>query len=148
MLNYIYGIILIIILSISGYCYKLYNDNKILKINQVHLTDAMIEQSSVLEQNKKDYETITKANKEISELLNTSNKRITDLNSVFTKEKNTIVFIDNKEYRVNIKRDIGKLAINKPVLVQSTINKGTIKAFECFNKITKQDFKGDINECK
>jgi hypothetical protein len=126
----------------------LYNDNQILKITQEHLLNAIIEQDSIMEQNKKDYKTISDTNIQINELLNLSNKRVKDLNSIFTKEKSTTVIIDNKEYKVNIKRDIGKLAIKKPILVQGVINKGTIKAFECFSIITTQDFKGDINDCK
>ena len=148
MLNYIYGIILIIILSVSGYCYKLYNDNQILKINRATLEKSIDEQYQVILKNKKDFQEKEAINKNLNLLVQTQEDRIGSLQTIFNKEKNSTVVIDNKEYKIQVKRDIGKIAIKKPQLVQDVINKGTINTFSCFEKITDQNFKGDINVCK
>ena len=148
MLNYIYGIILIIILSISGYCYKLYNDNQILKLNQAQLEKSIDEQYQVILKNKKDFQEKEAINKNLNLLAQTQEDRIGSLQTIFNKEKNSTVVIDNKEYKIRVKRDIGKIAMKKPQLVQDVINKGTINTFSCFEKITDQNFKGDINVCK
>lgn len=151
MMNYIYGIILFIILGVSGYCYKLYNDNIILKLNQETLEKSIDEQYQVILKNKKDFDTITEVNKNLISLTYSQEDRIGTLKSIFEKEKESVVIIDNKEYRINVKRDIGTIAVKKPVLVQNLINRGTINAFKCFEKITAQDFndyKGEIGVCK
>lgn len=148
MLNYIYGIILIIILSVSGYCYKLYNDNQILKINRATLEKSIDEQYQVILKNKKDYEEITEINEKFKLLNISQENRISSLTEIFEKEKTTTVVIDNKEYKIQVKRDIGKLAIKKPKLIQEAINTGTFNTFNCFEKITELNFKGDISVCK
>lgn len=147
-MNYIYGIILIIVLFISGYCYKLYNDNQILKLNQAQLEKSIDEQYQVILKNKKDFEEKETINKNLNLLVQTQEDRIGSLRTIFNKEKNSTVIIDNKEYKIQVKRDIGKIAIKKPQLVQNVINKGTIDTFSCFEKITDHNFKGDINVCK
>ena len=147
-MNYIYGIILIIVLFISGYCYKLYNDNQILKLNQAQLEKSIDEQYQVILKNKKDFEEKETINKNLNLLVQTQEDRIGSLQTIFNKEKNSTVVIDNKEYKIQVKRDIGKIAMKKPQLVQDVINKGTIDTFSCFEKITDQNFKGDINVCK
>ena len=148
MFNVIYGIILIIILSISGYCYKLYNDNQILKLNQAQLEKSIDEQYQVILKNKKDYAEITEVNDNLKLLTTSHENRISSLTSIFEKQKSSTVIIDNKEYKVQIKRDIGKIAIKKPRLVQNIINKGTMDMFSCFEKITDKNYKGDIGVCK
>lgn len=148
MMSYIYGIGLVILLSISGYCYKLYNDNLILKVNQENLEKSIDEQYAVIVKNKKDFENITAINKNLSALTDSQEGRIDSLKSIFNKEKESVFIIDNKEYKINVKRDIGKIAVKKPVLVQDIINKGTMNSFSCFEKITYKDFKGDISVCK
>ena len=147
-MNYIYGIILIIVLFISGYCYKLYNDNQILKLNQAELEKSIDDQYQVILKNKKDFEEKEAINKNLNLLVQTQEDRIGSLQTIFNKEKNSTVIIDNKEYKIQVKRDIGKIAIKKPQLVQNVINKGTIDTFSCFEKITDHNFKGDINVCK
>ena len=147
-MNYIYGIILIIVLFISGYCYKLYNDNQILKLNQAQLEKSIDEQYQVILKNKKDFEEKETINKNLNLFVQTQEDRIGSLRTIFNKEKNSTVIIDNKEYKIQVKRDIGKIAIKKPQLVQNVINKGTIDTFSCFEKITDHNFKGDINVCK
>ena len=147
-MNYIYGIILIIVLFISGYCYKLYNDNQILKLNQAQLEKSIDEQYQVILKNKKDFQEKEAINKNLNLLVQTQEDRIGSLQTIFNKEKNSTVIIDNKEYKIQVKRDIGKIAMKKPQLVQDVINKGTIDTFSCFEKITDHNFKGDINVCK
>lgn len=148
MMNYIYGIVFLIILSICGYSYKLYSDNKILKANQAALEKSIDEQYQVILKNKKDFENITEINNSLKLLTESQENRIDSLKSIFQKEKSSTIIIDNNEYKINVTRDIGKIAIKKPRLVQDAINKGTINAFGCFEKITDLNFKGDVGVCK
>ena len=148
MMNYIYTIIVFVILGLCGYGYKLYQDNMTLKNNQVILEKSINEQYAVILKNKQDFTEITKVNSNLKLLTESQEKRYTDLQTVFEKEKTKTVIIDNKEQKIKVKRDIGKLALEKPKLVQNVINTGTIKAFDCFSIITDKNFKGDINECK
>ena len=148
MMNYIYIIVVFIILSICGYSYKLYQDNIILKNNQSILEKSIDDQYQVILKNKQDFTEITEINNNLKLLTESQENRIDSLQSIFEKEKTKTVIIDNKEYKINIKRDIGKLAIKKPKLIQDIINKGTINSFDCFEKITDQNFKGDINVCR
>ena len=86
-MNYIYGIILIIVLFISGYCYKLYNDNQILKLNQAQLEKSIDEQYQVILKNKKDFEEKETINKNLNLLVQTQEDRIGSLRTIFNKEK-------------------------------------------------------------
>lgn len=147
-MNYIYAIIVFIILSLAGYSYKLYSDNQILKNNQSILEKSIDEQYQVIVKDKKDFENIKEINNNLKLLTDSQEIRIDSLKSVFQKEKPSTVVIDNKEYKINITRDIGKIAVKKPKLVQNAINKGTLDTFGCFEKITDLNFKGDINVCK
>lgn len=153
-MNYVYGVIFIVVLSVSGYCYKLYTDNIVLKANQIEMEKAIDEQYRVIVQNKKDFENIQSINEGYRTLNENSEKRISELNSVFTKEKTSTVIIDNKEYKIQVKRDIGKLAVKKPKLIQNAINRGALDSFVCFETITDpnftnfKDLKGDKNVCK
>ena len=148
MINYIYVVLAFIMLSSFGYGYKLYNDNQILKLNQATLEKSIDEQYQVILKNKKDFDSITEINKNLILLNDNNENRISSLNDIFTKEKTSNVIIDNKEYQIKVKRDIGKIAVKKPKLVQDIINQGTLSAFGCFEKITDKNFKGDINVCK
>jgi len=148
MINYIYVVLAFIMLSSFGYGYKLYNDNQILKLNQATLEKSIDEQYQVILKNKKDFDSITEINKNLILLNDNNETRISSLNDIFTKEKTSNVIIDNKEYQIKVKRDIGKIAVKKPKLVQDIINQGTLNAFGCFEKITDKNFKGDINVCK
>lgn len=148
MINYIYVVLAFIMLGSFGYGYKLYNDNQILKLNQATLEKSIDEQYQVILKNKKDFDSITEINKNLILLNDNNQTRISSLNDIFTKEKTSNVIIDNKEYQIKVKRDIGKIAVKKPKLVQDIINQGTLNAFGCFEKITDKNFKGDINVCK
>lgn len=148
MINYIYVVLAFIMLGSFGYGYKLYNDNQILKLNQATLEKSIDEQYQVILKNKKDFDSITEINKNLILLNDNNETRISSLNDIFTKEKTSNVIIDNKEYQIKVKRDIGKIAVKKPKLVQDIINQGTLNAFDCFEKITDKNFKGDINVCK
>ena len=64
-------ITVVMILGISGagvYVMKLRSDNATLKANQIKLEQAVDSQQKVIEQQKKDFEAITKANQEINQL--------------------------------------------------------------------------------
>lgn len=148
MINYIYGLIFVIVISTLGYCYKLYNDNIVLELNNTTLNESLVKHQQLLEKTKLDLAESNKLKDVLQDLTNKQNQEISDLRSVFTKEKNSSVFIDNKEYKIKITRDIGKLAIKKPILVQTAINKGTMNIFNCLELVTNKDYKGDYNECK
>lgn len=148
MMNYIYAVVALLLLSVFGYCYKLYSDNQILRLNQAILEKSIDEQYQVILKNKRDFEEKEAINKNLNLLVQSHENRISSLNDIFQKEKTSTVIIDNKEYRIQVKRDIGKIAIKKPQLVQDAINKGTMTTFSCFEKITDYNFKGDINVCK
>ena len=58
---------------------------------------------------------------------------------------------DNKKTTIQKNRDIGKLAVSKPKMVQNVINKGTIKEFRCLEQITNpnfSDYTKGASECK
>ena len=148
MMNYIYTIILFVVLGFFGYGYKLYKDNETLRTNQSVLEKSIDEQYQVILKNKKDYEDITQINENLRKLNETQELRITNLSEIFQKEKNRSVIIDNKEYKIKVTRDIGKLATSKPKMVQNAINKGVLESFICFESITHKDYKGDLNVCK
>ena len=96
-MNYIYIIITFIILSLFGYGYKLYTDNQILKLNQAELEKSIDDQYQVILKNKKDFEEKEAINKNLNLLVQTQEDRIGSLQTIFNKEKNSTVIIDNKE---------------------------------------------------
>ncbi|MGA0121352.1 MAG: hypothetical protein ACO3HJ_07865, partial [Methylophilaceae bacterium] len=109
---------IIIMLGISGagiYVMKLRADNATLKANQMKLEQAVTSQQQLLEQQKKDFQAIMKANTELNALINNLKKDIDDLDKRFNKND----------------RDIGKIAIEKPKVIERIVNKGTEAAARC-----------------
>jgi chromosome segregation ATPase len=105
-------------LGISGagiYVMKLRADNATLKANQMKLEQAVTSQQQLLEQQKKDFQAIMKANTELNALINNLKKDIDDLDKRFNKND----------------RDIGKIAIEKPKVIERIVNKGTEAAARC-----------------
>ena len=107
-----------IISAIAGaglYVMKLRSDNAILKANQVQLEQSIESQKELLENQKKDFEAILESNKQLNVLLNTLKADLKELDKRFNKGK----------------RDVGKLAIEKPGPVERIINNGAINAMRC-----------------
>jgi uncharacterized protein HemX len=97
------------------YVMKLRSDNAILKANQIKLEQAVDSQQKVIEQQKKDFEAITKANQEINQLVNTLRKEFHDLDQRFNKKN----------------RDLGKVAIERTEAIERIINSASNKAGRC-----------------
>ena len=99
----------------GAYVFKLKADNAILKANQIKLESAISEQKQLIEKQQKDFKEILEANKKFNELVNALKKDIDDLDSRFNKDG----------------RDFGKLAKEKPKLVEKLINRGSERAGRC-----------------
>ncbi len=108
----------LIISAIAGgaiYVNKLRADNATLKANQVQLEQSIASQKELLENQKKDFEAILQSNKQLNVLINTLKTDLKELDKRFNKGK----------------RDVGKLAIEKPGPVERIINNGAINAMRC-----------------
>lgn len=109
---------IIILAGLSGagmYVMKLRADNEILRANQAKLEQAVSSQQKVIEQQKKDFEAISKANREINTLVNNLKKDYDDLDKRFNKKN----------------RDLGKVAIERTPAVEKIVNSATKKASRC-----------------
>ena len=112
---FLIGIIITSLLGAGAYVIKLQRDNGILKANAEKLESAIGEQKQLIENQKKDFTEILNANKKMNELVGNLKKDMDDLDKRFNKNN----------------RDIGKLAFEKPAVVERLINKGTVKASRC-----------------
>ena len=111
-------IMAVVFLGISGagiYVMKLRSDNAILKANQVLLEQSIESQKQVIEKQKQDFNKILEANKKMNTLVNNLQKDIDALDKRFNKGE----------------RDFGKIAKEKPKLVEKLINKGSERATRC-----------------
>jgi len=111
-------IMAVVFLGISGagiYVMKLRSDNAILKANQVLLEQSIESQKQVIEKQKQDFNKILEANKKMNTLVNNLQKDIDALDKRFNKGA----------------RDFGKLAVEKPKLVEKLINRGSVRAGRC-----------------
>lgn len=119
MFGYIKLIFSVLIISaIAGagmYVMKLRSDNAILKANQVELERSVESQKKTLDKQKKDFEDILESNKQLNKLINTLKKDMDALDKRFNKGK----------------RDVGKIAVEKPEAIQRIINKGADNAARC-----------------
>ena len=111
-------IMAVVFLGISGagiYVMKLRSDNAILKANQVLLEQSIESQKQVIEKQKQDFNKILEANKKMNTLVNNLQKDIDALDKRFNKGA----------------RAFGKIAKEKPKLVEKLINKGSERATRC-----------------
>jgi uncharacterized protein HemX len=109
---------ILIFLGIAGagvYVIKLRADNEVLRANQAKLETAVQNQQALIEQQKRDYGQILKDNQQVNTLINNLNKDINDLDSKFNKGG----------------RDLGKMAIQKPVAIETIVNNASDKALRC-----------------
>jgi chromosome segregation ATPase len=108
----------LLISAIAGagmYVMKLRSDNAILKANQIQLEQSINTQQELLDQQKKDFEEILQSNRKLNNLINVLQQDLKDLDKRFNKKK----------------RDVGKLALEKPAPIERIINKGAVNAMRC-----------------
>ena len=111
-------IMTVVFIGISGifaYVMKLRSDNAILEANQIKLELSIESQKKVIAKQKEDFTKILQANKKMNKLVNALQKDIDALDKRFNKGA----------------RDFGKLAVNKPKLVEKLINRGSDRAGRC-----------------
>lgn len=132
----IYSVVGILLVSFIYYVYNLHKDNEILKINNTALEDSLSKQRELLIQKENDLIKKENLQKEYKLVIENLEEEKNKLQSKFYKEKTVTTIIDNKIVKVQKQRDIGKLAVSKPKMVENIINKGTIKEFKCLEAIT------------
>ena len=119
MFGYIKVIFTVMIISaIAGagmYVMKLRSDNAVLKANQLELERSIESQQELLQQQKQDFEEILESNKQLNVLINSLKKDLEDLDKRFNKGG----------------RDVGKIGVEKPKLLEKIINNGANNAARC-----------------
>mgnify|MGYP005633671203 FL=1 len=119
MFGYIKVIFTVVIISaIAGagmYVMKLRSDNAVLKANQIELERSIESQQELLQQQKADFEEILESNKQLNVLINSLKKDLEDLDKRFNKGG----------------RDVGKIGVEKPKLLEKIINNGANNAARC-----------------
>ena len=111
-------IMVVVFIGISGifaYVMKLRSDNAILEANQIKLEMSIESQKKVIQKQKEDFSKILAANKKMNTLVNNLQKDIDALDKRFNKGA----------------RDFGKLANEKPKLVEKLVNRGSVRAGRC-----------------
>ena len=111
-------IMAVVFIGISGvgvYVMKLRSDNAILQANQIQLELSIESQKQVIQKQKEDFGKILEANKKMNTLVNNLQKDINALDKRFNKGA----------------RDFGKLANEKPKLVEKLVNRGSDRAGRC-----------------
>jgi len=111
-------IMAVVFIGISGvgvYVMKLRSDNAILQANQIQLELSIESQKQVIAKQKEDFGKILEANKKMNILVNNLQKDINALDKRFNKGA----------------RDFGKLANEKPKLVEKLVNRGSERAGRC-----------------
>ena len=109
---------LMIISAIAGagmYVMKLRSDNAVLKANQIELERSIESQQELLEQQKADFKEILESNKQLNVLINSLKQDLEDLDKRFNKGG----------------RDVGKIGVEKPKLLEKIINNGANNAARC-----------------
>jgi len=97
------------------YVFKLQKDNAILKANAIKMESAIADQKTLIENQKKDFESIISANKEMNELIGKLKTDFAELDKRFNKKN----------------RDVGLLAIEKTKAVERITNSASDKANRC-----------------
>ena len=108
--------------------------------NSKKLIDAVADQQAVIEQIQADQKQIQAIN---AKLADTVAKQMQDVNSLRNRFSTSV----NGE-----ERDIGKIAIAKPVVIEKVINKASVKAVRCLelasgSPLTKDELNEPNSEC-
>ena len=109
---------LMIISAIAGagmYVMKLRSDNAVLKANQIELERSIESQQELLQQQKQDFKEILESNKQLNVLIKSLKQDLEDLDKRFNKGG----------------RDVGKIGVEKPELLEKIINNGANNAARC-----------------
>jgi|TARA_Y100000992_G_C21271265_1_gene497001 hypothetical protein len=109
------GVLVAAIAGAGIYVMKLQRDNAILKENQIKLEASVESQKKVIAQQAEDFGKILAANEKMNNLVNALKKDINDLDKRFNKGG----------------RDFGKVAKEKPKVIERIINKGSDNALRC-----------------
>lgn len=115
-------LILVILAAIGGalwYITGLRGQLAVSELNNEKLQNSVILQQEVIDQIKKDVESVQKSNETINESIKNQNK---DLNSL------------QNRFNVNAdgtQRDVGKIAITNTSSIERAVNKGSINAARC-----------------
>jgi hypothetical protein len=109
------GVLVAAIAGAGIYVMKLQRDNAILKENQIKLEASVESQKKVIAQQAEDFGKILAANQKMNNLVNALKKDINDLDKRFNKGG----------------RDFGKVAKEKPKVIERIINKGSDNALRC-----------------
>lgn len=124
-----------IILILGLGCWWLYSENQTLTMNNMQLNVAITQQEEAMDAMRESYE-----------------KQGESLNQMMSK--NAQIEAEKNRYMDIFKRhDLNKLAIAKPGLLESKVNKGTKNVFDTIEKDSREldsldDPSGDINPNK
>lgn len=122
-LKYIFGIVTIA--SAAFYYYKMEKEVAVLRQNSATYEVAIRNQFDTIQKQERQILEIKKYYKEVASLQTELTVDINNLKDKFNRTSS------GKE------RDLGKLALEKPGLVEKAINNGTEKVFDCFSKAIK-----------
>ena len=112
---FLIGILASAVVGAGVYVMKLRSDNAILKANAIKMESAIADQKTLIENQKKDFESILVANKEMNELIGNLKKDFADLDKRFNKKN----------------RDVGLLAIERTKSIERITNAASVKANRC-----------------
>lgn len=135
--------ILAIVSIIAGgiwYVTGLRADLAVSEENSKKLMTAVSQQQEAIVQMQKDQKQIQELNDKLAKTVQTQMQEVSSLRDRFTTSSN------GKE------RDIGKIAIEKPKLIETVINKASIKAIRCLelasgSELTKDELNVPNSEC-
>ena len=120
------GILLLVIFAYS-YVKSLRSDLEVERANNSKLVSSVELQKEVIEQQRIDFENFKIVSDNLQKILDEQERSIKNLENKFNRNS----------------RDIGKLAIEKPNLIENIINKATIKVNRCFEIATGAEVKKD-----
>jgi len=119
------GIMAILMIAMGGLGYWYYNDTqekmRIYAENQAKLEGAVEQQKQVIEQTMADLKKANEITNQVQEDLAQSRKTVELMDEKF-----------NKVSKLLGARDIGKMAIAKPKVIEKIINKGSEDSLRCF----------------
>lgn len=135
--------ILVIVLVIAGglwYVTDLKANLAISQENSKKLESSITLQKELIESIRKDQDQIRKINDGMAEVIRKQNEEVNNLRDRFSRNA------------AGEERDIGKLAVEKPKLIENVINKASVKALRCLeiasgSPLTKDELNEKNSEC-
>ena len=130
--------ILVIVLVVAAggwYVTGLRADLAVSQENTKKLVESVSSQQAVIEQIKDEQKQIKMINESLAEQVVAQNKDVDALRDRFSQSSS------------GKSRDIGKLAVEKPKLIENVINKASLKALRCLELASGSELiKGETNE--